>query len=132
MQPDNLSILDMLTFIYEDLDIDAIEEKFIDLTYKVFSFDKVGLFFVKHKKGVLQGKLCRGFESGTISSLEIPVDERSLLTKPLISGYPLWGEQLGNDPWAAKIGLTNFAIIPLINQKRVPCWQVKDCWLTHH
>jgi len=44
MQPDDLTILDMLSFIYEDMDTDAIEEKFVDVTSKVFSFDKVGLF----------------------------------------------------------------------------------------
>ena len=127
MKPDNLAILDMLSFIYEDMDIDAIEEKFVDLTSRIFAFDKVGLFFLKHKAGVLQGKLCRGFASGTISSLEIPINENSLLTKPLITGFPLWNETSSDDPLISKMGLTNFAVIPIINKKRVPCWQLKDC-----
>lgn len=127
MQPDNLAILDMLCFIYEDMDTDAIEEKFIELTTKVFSFDRVGLFFLKHKKGILQGKLCRGFPLGTISSLEIPVDGMNLLTRPLVTGFPLWNEPVGDDPWVTKMGLTNFAVIPIVNKKRVPCWQLKDC-----
>lgn len=127
MQPDNLAILDMLSFIYEDMDIDAIEEKFVELTSTVFSFDKVGLFFLKHKKGVLQGKLCRGFSPGTISSIQIPVSENSLLTKPLVTGFPVWNEPDHSDPWFVKMGLTNFAIIPIINKKRLPCWQLKDC-----
>jgi diguanylate cyclase (GGDEF)-like protein len=127
MPPDKLAVLDMLSFIYEDMDVDAIEEKFVDLTSKVFSLDKVGLFFLKHKAGVLQGKLCRGFTSGTINSLEIPIDERSVLTKPLVTGFPIWNEPTGDDPWIMKMGLTNFAVIPILNKKRFPCWQLKDC-----
>lgn len=127
MQSNDLAILEMLSFIYEDMDIDAIEEKFIELTFKVFSFDKVGLFFLKHKKGTLQGKLCRGFTSGTIRSVEVSIDENSLLTKPLITGFPLWNEQQEDDPWFADMGLTNFAVIPIVNKKRLSCQQLKDC-----
>jgi diguanylate cyclase (GGDEF)-like protein len=127
MELNDLVVLEMLSFIYEDMDIDAIEEKFIELTFKVFSFDKVGLFFLKHKKGTLQGKLCRGFSSGTISAVEIPIDENCVLTKPLVTGFPLWNELHGDDPWFSEMGLNNFAVIPIINKKRLSCQQLKDC-----
>ena len=127
MKPDNISVLEMLSFIYEEMDVDAIEEKFIDLVYKLFSFDKAGLFFLKHRKGALQGKLCRGFTSGTINSLTIPVMDENLLTRPLITGFPLWNEPHGDDPFLSVLELENFAVIPIVNKKRLPCWQLKDC-----
>lgn len=127
MKHDDFAIIEMLTFIYEDMDIDAIEMKFVELVSKLFSFNKVGLFFLKHKKGVLQGKLCKGFDEGQISSLEIPLQESNLLTKPLITGFPIWGEEIGNDPYISNLQLNDFAIIPIISKKRVPCWEIKNC-----
>ena len=62
----NFSCWTCSLLIYEDMDIDAIEERFIDLVVEIFSFDRVALFFVKHRKGMLQGKLCKGFEPETI------------------------------------------------------------------
>jgi hypothetical protein len=59
MQNNDLAVLEMLGCINEDLDIDKIEQNYIDLVSGVFSFDRVALFFVKHKKAVLQGKLSR-------------------------------------------------------------------------
>ena len=60
MEDKDYLLLDMLSLVYEDMDIDAIEERFADLVAEIFSFDRVGLFFVKHRKGILQGKLCKG------------------------------------------------------------------------
>lgn len=122
-------MLEMLSIVYEDMDIDVIEERFVDLVAELFSFDRVGLFFVKHRKGILQGKLCRGFEPGTISSLQIPVAEEYLFTRPLVTGFPLWGTDLAEDPFAVRMGLQNFAIIPIVNKKRIPCWRMKNCQL---
>ncbi|HDL98142.1 MAG TPA: hypothetical protein ENH16_00960, partial [Desulfobacteraceae bacterium] len=68
MEDKELLLLDMLSLINEEMDIDAIEERFVNIVSEVFSFDRVGLFFVKHQKEILQGKLCKGFEPGTISS----------------------------------------------------------------
>jgi diguanylate cyclase (GGDEF)-like protein len=130
MEDKDFLMLDMFSLVYEDMDIDAIEERFVDLVAEIFSFDRVGLFFVKHRKGMLQGKLCKGFEPGTISSLEIPVAEKYLFTRPLVTGFPLWGEEAEADPFAQKMGLKNFAIIPIVSKKRISCWQVKNCQAT--
>jgi len=127
MKKDDIAVLDMLSFIYEDMDIDAIEEKFIEAVYRIFSFDRVGLFFLKHEKQLLQGKLCRGFPSGTISSLQISLHNDNLLTRPLITGFPLWNETPDIDPYLRSMGLHNFAVIPIVNKRRVPCWQIKEC-----
>ena len=131
MKDKDYLMLDMLSLVYEDMDIDAIEERFVDLVSEIFAFDRVGLFFVKHRKGVLQGKLCKGFESGAISSLEIPVAEKYVFTQPLVTGFPLWGEEIQGDKFTRKMGLTNFAIIPIVSKKRIACWQVKKCKSTN-
>ena len=130
MENNGLLMLDMLSLVYEDMDIDAIEERFVSLVAEVFSFDRVGLFFVKHRKEILQGKLCKGFEPGTISSIEIPVAENYSFTRPLVTGYPLWGDDIEADLFTRKLGLTNFAIIPIVNQKRISCWRLKNCAAT--
>jgi diguanylate cyclase (GGDEF)-like protein len=127
MKDKEFLMLDMLSLVYEDMDIDTIEERFVDLVAEMFSFDRIGLFFVKHRKGVLQGKLCKGFEPGTISSLEIPVAQKYLFTRPLVTGFPLWGEKAETDPFAKKMGLKNFAIIPIVRKKRISCWLLKNC-----
>ena len=120
-------LLDMLSLVYEDMDIDAIEEKFVNIVSEIFSFDRVGLLFIKHRKEILQGKLCKGFEPGTISSINIPVSDKHVFTRPLVTGFPLWGEDIETDSFTRKMGLTNFAIIPIVNQKRVSCWRLKNC-----
>jgi diguanylate cyclase (GGDEF)-like protein len=127
MKQKTIALLEMLSLVYEDMDIDAIEERFISLVTEFFDFDRVGLLFVKHKEGVLQGKLCSGFDPGTISSLKIPFSENSVLTKPLISGFPVWNVGKGDDPIANKIGLNYFAVIPIVNRKRISCWQLTGC-----
>jgi len=123
----NTSILEMLSLIYEDLDVDTIEERFVTLVAELFPFDRVGLFFVKHKKGLLQGKLCKGFAEGSISTIEAPIDGRHLLTKPLITGFPLWNEASSEDPFLGPLGLNHFALIPVVSKKRIPCWQITEC-----
>ena len=128
MKDKDFLMLDMLSLVYEDMDIDAIEERFVDLVSEIFSFDRVGLFFVKHRKGVLQGKLCKGFEPGTISSLEIPVAEKYVFTRPLVTGFPLWGDEIGSDDsFTRKMGLTNFAIIPIVSKKRISLMETNGC-----
>lgn len=120
-------MLDMLSIVYEEMDIDAVEEKLVNMVSEIFSFDRVALFFVKHRKEVLQGKLCKGFEPGTISSIVLPIAEQYAFTRPLVSGFPLWGSEIKEDRFTRQIGLTHFAVIPIINQKRTSCWQLKNC-----
>lgn len=122
--------MDMISLVYEEMDIDAIEERFVNIVSEIFSFDRVGLFFVKHRKEVLQGKICKGFEPGAISSIEIPVAEKYSLTRPLVTGYPLWGSEVETDKFTRQLELQNFAIIPIVNQKRISCWRLKKCVVT--
>lgn len=127
MEFNNLALLKMLSLLYEDLDLDTIEERFVSLIGEVFAFDRVGLFFVKHKRGILRGKLCKGFDQGTISSLKIPITENNLFTRPLVSGFPCRSEEAHDDEFAQRLGLTEFAVIPVVNKKRISCWLIKDC-----
>lgn len=128
--PKEIALLEMLSLVYEEMDIDAIEERFVNLTAEIFGFDRVGLFFVKHRKGMLQGKLCRGFEPGTISSLEIPVTAGNMLTRPLVTGFPVFNKEAKADPSILMLGLENFALVPIVNKKRLCCWQIKKCYKT--
>jgi diguanylate cyclase (GGDEF)-like protein len=121
------AVPEMLSLIYEEMDVDIIEERFVNLVAEIFSFDRVGLFFVKHRKGVLQGKLCKGFAPGSISSLEIPITSEFLLTRPLVSGFPCWEKSIESDPFLRALGLTNFALVPIVNNKRLACWDIKKC-----
>ena len=125
-----LALLEMLSLVYEEMDLDTIEERFVNLTSEIFDFDRVGLFFVKHRKGVLQGKLCKGFDPGMISSLAIPLAGNCIFTKPLVTGFPFLSSEnptAAADPYLAKIGLKDFALIPIVNKKRLSCWQIKNC-----
>lgn len=127
MENDKIQLLDMLSLVYEDMDIDVIEERFVSFVAEIFSFDRVGLFFVKHRKGTLQGKLCKGFAVGSISSIKIPVDEEYLFTRPLITGFPFLASGEEEDVFTRKLGMNNFAIIPIVNRKRISCWKIKKC-----
>lgn len=127
MRFDTIKILDMLSLIHEDLDIDTVERRFFDLTTQIFPFDRLALFFVKHKKGVLQGKLGYGFTADQIENIHIPVSRDFILTSPLITGVPVWNQTVNADPYVKALGLSNFAIIPVINRKRVSCWEVTAC-----
>ncbi|MBU0730338.1 MAG: GGDEF domain-containing protein [Proteobacteria bacterium] len=123
----DFSLIEMLGLIYEDLDIDNVEERFIELVDEMFSFDRIALFFVKHKRGILQGKLSKGFSDGIIESLKISVKEDCLFSRPLISGFPVWQAEVTGDQYQEQLGLKEFALIPVINKKRIPCWKVKKC-----
>jgi len=124
---DTLKILEMLPLIYEDLDIDTIERRFFALTTEIFTFDRLALFFVKHRKGLLQGKLSHGFTPGEIEALNIPLSTDYIFTSPLITGIPVWNQIIESDPYVKDLGLTHFAVIPVINRKRVSCWEVTAC-----
>lgn len=130
MKKNDLAVLEMLGGINEDLDIDQIEKKFIDLVSHAFSFDRVALFFVKHKKSVLQGKLSKGFAPGTIEQLEIPLQETSQLVKPLVNGMPMRSSTHDADSVITRLGMTNFVLVPIISKKRVACWEVRNCHAT--
>jgi len=127
MQKNDLAVLEMLGCINEDLDIDQIEKKFIDLVSHVFSFDRVALFFVKHKKAVLQGKLSTGFDPGVIEQLVIPLQETSPIVKPLVTGLPLRSGVNDVDRTTRQLQMTNYALVPILSKKRVACWEVKKC-----
>lgn len=127
MELNLFAVPEMLSLIYEEMDVDTIEERFVNLVAEIFSFDRVGLLFVKHRRGVLQGKLCKGFAPGSISSLEIPITGEFLLARPLLSGFPCWEHSTGADPFLQSLGLTNFALIPIVNNKRLACWDIKKC-----
>jgi diguanylate cyclase (GGDEF)-like protein len=127
MHFDTIKILEMLSLIYEDLDIDTVERRFFALTAQIFAFDRLALFYVKHRKGLLQGKLSQGFPPERIEAMEIPLNPDYLLTSPLITGVPVWNQRVDSDPYVRELGLTNFAIVPVINRKRVSCWEVTAC-----
>ena len=44
MESKEILLMDMISLVYEDMDIEAIEERFVDLVSEIFSFDSVGLF----------------------------------------------------------------------------------------
>ena len=127
MPINNLKILEMLSLLYEDLDIELVERRFVHITSEIFEFDRIALLFVKHRKGCLQGKLSMGFEPGVIEDLQIPISDKSVLNSPLITGLPIWNEIADNDPLVETLGLKSFAVIPVLNKKRVSCWQVNAC-----
>ena len=126
------AILEMLGGVYEDLDIDKIEERFVALVSDIFQFDRVALFFLKHRKEVLQGKLSRGFKPRIITNTSVSIKSDSLLVKPLITGSPVYIGIGLEDPDlpARRLGLINTVLVPIVNKKRIPCWEIKDCGMT--
>jgi len=130
MESSDITIIEMLGCIYEDLDIDMIEERFVELVNQVFAFDRVALFFVKHKKEVLHGKLAKGFDPGLIQGMEIPIHSKSVLMSPLITGIPMHNPLKNKDPYVDLLQLDNFALIPIVNKKRTSCWKLKNCGAT--
>jgi diguanylate cyclase (GGDEF)-like protein len=51
-----------------------------------------------------------------------------MLTMPLITGSPLWGrERNPTDPLATRLGVSNYVVVPIINKKRVNCWEETQC-----
>ena len=128
---DTLEMLEMLSLIHEDLDIDTIERHFFTMATEIFAFDRLALFFVKHHKGVLKGKLSHGFAPGEIEALTIPLSADYIFTSPLITGIPVWNQIIVNDPYVKGLGLINFAVTPIINRKRALCWEVTACQEQH-
>jgi diguanylate cyclase (GGDEF)-like protein len=127
MPVDTLKILEMLPLIYEDLDIDSIEQRFFEQIRKLFTFDRLALFFIKHHKGLLHGKLSYGFASGEVEALDIPLPEDYIRISPQITASLAWNQIIDRDPCVKSLGLANFAVIPIINRKRVLCWEFNLC-----
>lgn len=126
MENSNLKVLEIFASIYEEMDINKIERRFVELVSEIFSFDRVGLFFAKHQKGTLKGKLSIGFEPGEIENFEAPMDSGSIFYHPLITGTP---HTLGSTTCETlgPITLCNSALIPVINRRPVACWEQLQC-----
>ncbi|MEJ2034410.1 MAG: GGDEF domain-containing protein [Deltaproteobacteria bacterium] len=124
-----LSLIEMLGLIYEDLEIDDIEEKFFRLIDEIFAFDRIALFFIKHGKGVLQGKLARGFDDQVIEKINIPLNRNRLLSELLSTAQPLRINEESRDDLPA-FELRNSVFIPIVKRKRSLCWQAKECGST--
>lgn len=122
-----LKILEMLSLIYEDLNIDVIEQRFFDQIRNIFTFDRIALFYTKHHKGLLHGKLSYGFTPGMIEALNIPLPPDYICINPRITSIPVWNQIIDRVPNIESLGLTNFAVIPLINRKRISCWEFNLC-----
>lgn len=127
MRNSDLAVLEMLGAIYEDLDIDKIEERFVEIVSEAFSFDRVALFFVKHKKEVLCGKLSRGFDPEEIKNVEIPIRGSSPFIEPLVTGMPCRNPLAADDHYIKRLDLKNYALIPVITRKKTPCWELMKC-----
>ncbi len=127
MENTELTLLEMIGSVYEDLDTDKIEERFVELVNDRFHFDRVALFFLKHRKEVLQGKLSRGFAPGMIENTVIPIKTDSTIVRPLITGIP--ARICTDDPGQSErlLGLANSVLVPIVNKKRIPCWEIKNC-----
>lgn len=130
IHPGALHLIEMLGLVSDFLDPANVEEQFFRLVDELFPFDRVALFFVKHGKEVLQGKLSRGFAPHTPDRIEIPLGEEQPLSKLLTSSLPYCSanrshaEALGP---LEKLQLRNFAFIPIIKRKNLPCWKLKEC-----
>lgn len=128
--PGSLHLIEMLGLVSDFLDPATVEEQFFRLVDELFFFDRVALFFVKHGKGVLQGKLSRGFPSHPPEGIEISLAEGHPLAGLLTSGLPYrsatgsHGEEMG--PLEA-LQLRNYAFIPIIKRKNLPCWKLEEC-----
>lgn len=122
-----LALIEMLGLIYEDLDIDDIEEQFFRLIDEIFAFDRVALFFIKHGKGMLQGKLARGFDSGVIEEIEIPLRGGHALSGLLATGQPVCIETAEGSDELLPLKLRNSVFIPIVKRKRPACWQIREC-----
>lgn len=124
-----LEILEKLSSIYEDLDIDSVEERFVSLVDELFDFDRIAFFYIKHTKQMLQGKLGRHFPEGVISSLTYPLSESNCFTMPLKTEAPVVYTQkpLEFNGVVTALNLSNFALIPISFQKNTPCWEMKQC-----
>lgn len=127
MPVDTLKILEMLPLIYEDLDTDTIERRFFDQIGQIFTFDRLALFFIKHHKGVLHGKLSHGFTPGEVEAINIPLPSDYIRINSRITANLAWNQIIDHDPCRQRLGLTHFAVIPIINRRRVMCWEFNAC-----
>lgn len=123
---DTLNLVEMLGLISDPLDPVDVERRFFRFVDELFPFDRIALFFVKHGKGVLQGKLARGFEAQQLERMEISLKEQPL-AELLAAGLPYCSQ----DGWLEgklgrmeKLELWNFAFIPIVKRKNFPCWEL--------
>lgn len=56
MELNLFAVPERLSLIYEEVDVDTIEERFVNLVAEIFSFDRVGPLFVKHRKRSAAGQ----------------------------------------------------------------------------
>jgi len=130
IHPGALHLIEMLGLVSDFLDPATVEEQFFRLVDELFSFDRVGLFFVKHGKGVLQGKLSRGFAPHLLEGIEVSLAEGEPLAELLTSGLAYrsatWDNQGKMGPLET-LQLWNFAFIPIIKRKNLPCWKIEEC-----
>ena len=126
----SLHLIEMLGLVSDFLDPATVEEQFFRLVDELFSFDRVALFFVKHGKGMLQGKLSRGFAPHTPEKIEVSLGEGQPLAELLTSGLPYrsaTGGYEGRMGSLEMLQLRNFAFIPIIKRKNLPCWKLEEC-----
>jgi len=130
IHPGSLPLIEMLGMISDFLDPAIVEEQFFRLVDELFPFDRVAFFFVKHGKGVLQGKLSRGFAAPLPEEVEVPLAAGQPLAELLTSGLP-YRSAAGKGEVEMGVleilQLRNFAFIPIIKRKNLPCWKIEEC-----
>jgi len=120
----------MLGLVSDFLDPATVEEQFFHLVDELFSFDRLAFFFVKHGKGVMQGKLSRGFAAHLPEELEIFLTEGQPLAEMLTCGLPYRSSSWESEAEMGSLEilqLRNFAFIPIIKRKNLPCWKIQEC-----
>jgi diguanylate cyclase (GGDEF)-like protein len=130
IHPGSLHLIEMLGLVSDFLDPIAVENHFFRLVDELFPHDRVALFFVKHGKGVLQGKLSRGFAPHSPEEFEVSLAEGQPLAELLTSGLPYrsaTGDYEGEMGSLEVLQLRNFAFIPIIKRKNISCWKIKEC-----
>lgn len=130
IHPGALHLIEMLGLVSDFLDPATVEEQFFRLVDELFAFDRVAFFFVKHGKGVLQGKLSRGFAPYPPEEIEVFLAEGQPLAEMLTSGLPYRSAAGANEGEMGSLEvlqLRNFAFIPIIKRKNLPCWKIKEC-----
>lgn len=124
---DQIAILEAFRVLYDDLDLQIVESRLIDFISSTFNFDRTAFFYVKHRKGVLQGKLGRGFAPGTIEGFQTDLSGEEALVAPLHTGAPLRVDAPTGEAWEKALGLSNYALVPILNRRRSACWQHREC-----
>lgn len=124
---DQVAILEAFRLLYDDLDLQIVESRLIDFISSTFDFDRTAFFFVKHRKGILQGKLGRGFAPGVIEGFHEELSSEEAIVAPLHTGSPLRVGSPRGEEWEKALDLTNYALVPILNRKRSACWQHREC-----